>query len=467
MAGAIIAMSMVTLGALRVTLDRELNASVLSVASIQAASLTDSPDGEMHFHEWNLSPDEAASVRELNRFAQVWTSTGESMLRSQYMTEDLPLNEEALLSAASGELLWREGLFDGDPIRSLYYPLGRMGPSHEAHVLQVAAPLSGRNAMMRRSAVFLGGIGLLVVLGTFLGSWWLAGTVVRPVHDIIDQAEAIEAGSTARISAYADSEEYTRLVKTLNTMLGRLQRAYAGQRRFTADASHELRTPLTALRGELELSLRRPRTSDEYREVLESSLEEVLRLAQITEELLLLARVDAGEAQLNLEKGSLSEAARSVCDRLSQEAEGRDIGLEVISIIEGVGLFDPVLIHQVASNLIGNALKFTPPGGKVRVTITGTHENILLAVDDSGPGLGPEPGRVFERFFQADPSRAAASERAGGSGLGLSIVAAIVAAHEGFVKAGASDLGGAAISVSLPRGGPSLPARPDAPADAE
>jgi two-component system, OmpR family, sensor kinase len=458
MAVAVIGMSVVTLGVLRVTLDRELDASILSVASIQASSLIDGPDGPMHFHEWDLSPEEAASVRELNRFAQVWTRTGESILRSQYMTGDLPLSQDALLSAASGELVWREQIFDGDPIRSLYYPLGRLGPSHEAHVLQVAAPLVGRNAMLRRSTVFLGGIGLIVVLGTLLGSWWLAGTVVRPVHDIIDQAEEIEAGSTSRISAYADTDEYTRLVKTLNTMLERLQRAYAGQRQFTADASHELRTPLTALRGELELALRRSRSGDEYREVLESSLEEVLRLARITEELLLLARVDSGGARLNLEESSLSEAAKIVCNRLAREAEARSITLNVIADVRGTGLFDPVLIHQVVSNLVGNALKFAPVGGDVRVTVTGDRDAIFLAVDDSGPGLGPDPGRVFERFFQADPSRSAAPARAGGSGLGLSIVAAIVAAHEGVVEAGSSDLGGASIRVSLLRVGPTLKA---------
>jgi two-component system, OmpR family, sensor kinase len=454
MSVALLAMSLVTLGVLAVTLDRELDASVLSVASIQAASLIDSPDDEMHFHEWDVSPEEAASVRELNRFAQVWKSTGESMLRSQYMTEDLPLDQNALLDAAGGQLVWREGLFDGDPIRSLYYPLGRLGPTHETHVLQVAAPLTGRNAMIRRSAVFLGGIGLIVVLGTLLGSWWLAGTVVRPVHEIIDQAEAIEAGSTSRISAYADSEEYTRLVRTLNTMLARLQRAYEGQRRFTADASHELRTPLTALRGELELALRRPRSGEEYVEVVESSLEEVLRLADITEELLLLARVDAGAARLNLEESSLSEAARLVCDRLTPEAGKRGVNLNVVADVAGTGSFDPVLIHQMVSNLIGNAFKFTPVGGEIRVTVTGDSDEIVLAVDDSGPGLGPMPERVFERFFQADPARAADSDRAGGSGLGLSIVSAIVAAHEGRVTAGSSDLGGASIRVILPRVSP-------------
>jgi two-component system, OmpR family, sensor kinase len=454
MAVAITGVSVVTLGVLRMSLDQELDASILSVASIQAASLIDGPDGEMHFHEWDLSPEEAVSVRELNRFAQVWTSAGESMLRSQYMTEDLPLSEEALLASVGGEVVWREAEFDGDPVRSLYYPLGRLGPSHETHVLQVAATLNGRNAMMRRGFVFLGGIGVLVVIGTFFGSWWLAGSVVRPVHDIIDQAEAIEADSAARISAYADSEEYMRLVGTLNTMLERLHRAFTGQRRFTSDASHELRTPLTVLRGELELSLRKPRSGEEYREVLESSLEEVLRLSNITEELLLLARTDAGAERLNLEDASLAEAARIVCDRLSKGATERDVHLDVVETSEALGLFDVVLIHQVISNLVGNALKFTPVGGRVRVTVSGAPDVIFLSVDDSGPGLGSDPMRVFERFFQVDPARTSTSNRPRGSGLGLSIVAAIVGAHGGRVEAGVSDLGGAEVRVSLPRGGP-------------
>ena len=148
--------SAVTLITLRASLDREVDSSILNVASIQAASLTDAPSGEMHFHEWDLTPDEAASVRDLVRFAQVWQADGVSLQRSQYMTQDLPLDREHLSRAGNGELVWVDLDWDGLPIRSLYYPLERLGEAHQRHVLQVAAPLEARNELMGRVAGFLG-----------------------------------------------------------------------------------------------------------------------------------------------------------------------------------------------------------------------------------------------------------------------------------------------------------------------
>ena len=194
--------------ALREALDRQIEASILNVASIQAASVTDSPGGEMHFHEWNLTPEEAASLRDLNRYAEVWDESGHSLLRSQFLTRDLPLDTAALAKAAAGELAWTEDHLGETAIRALYYPLGRLGPSHARHVLEVAAPLSTRNRTLETAALFLAGIVLTVSAGTFLGSWWLAGRAVRPVRDITREAEAIEAGTLGRrIDAHADTRE--------------------------------------------------------------------------------------------------------------------------------------------------------------------------------------------------------------------------------------------------------------------
>ena len=162
--------SAMTLMTLRASLDREVDASILNVASIQAASLTDAASGEMHFHEWALTPDEAASVRDLVRYAQVWQADGVSLQRSQYMTQDLPLDREHLSRAGNGELVWVDLDWDGLPIRSLYYPLERLGEAHQRHVLQVAAPLEVRNALMGRVAGFLGLLVLVLSLSTFAGA---------------------------------------------------------------------------------------------------------------------------------------------------------------------------------------------------------------------------------------------------------------------------------------------------------
>jgi two-component system, OmpR family, sensor kinase len=317
MMAAVAVMSVIGVLGARLFLDNELNANLLNVASIQAGAVTDAPSGEMVFHEWDLTPAEAAQVRELNRFAQVWSASGESLLRTQYITEDLPRDTEALQRAAAGWLIMKDQQFQEMPIRSLYYPLERMGAAHAAHVLQVAAPLTGRNRLLRQLTGLLLTITLISGAASFLGGWWLASRVVRPVHEIIDQAESMGAGTLGRrIEADADEQEYERLIAVLNSLLARLEGAFDSQRRFIADASHELRSPLTALKGEMELALRRERSSDEYRRVLRSGLQEVDRLTLLTQDLLTLARVDAGVMQPRLEMTDAVERAAVVLERL-------------------------------------------------------------------------------------------------------------------------------------------------------
>ncbi|HKJ91835.1 MAG TPA: ATP-binding protein [Longimicrobiales bacterium] len=440
--------------AIRETLDRELNANLLNVASIQAASVTDAPSGAMRFHEWELTPEEAAQVRELNRYAEIWNASGESLLRTRYITHDLPLDTTALHHAAyDGQVVRTEQHFQGMPIRSLYYPLERLGPLHAHHVLQVSAPLDARNRLLHRLALMLT---LLVVgasLATLTGSWWLAERAVRPVHQIIDQAEEIEAGSLERgIRAAADSREYHRLVDVLNGMLARLRSAFESQRRFTADASHELRSPLTALRGELELARRRDRSGDEYRRVIDSSLEEVERLSRMAEDLLTLARSDAGVMKPRLDHGDLLACVTQATDRLRAAAHAGRVALDVAAQGDTLGCFDADLMQRLAWNLVDNAVRMTPPGGRVDVRVGGDDGRLTLDVLDTGPGIpDDQTERIFGRFVRLDESRT--PEPAAGTGLGLAIVRSIARAHGGDAWAENRPDGGARFHVELPVGG--------------
>jgi two-component system OmpR family sensor kinase len=454
MAAALALLSLVVVLAMREFLDRELNANLLNVASIQAASVTDAPDGEMRFHEWELTPEEATQVRELNRFTQIWSADGESLLRSQFITEDLPLDTMALHRASAGNMIISEQEYLGLSIRSLYYPLERLGSLHARHVLQVAAPLQGRSEILARLIQALAVLTAVMSLATFGGGWWLARRVVRPVNEIIDQAEAVEAGTLhRRIDAHADIREYGRLVGVLNTMLGRLDHAFEAQRRFTGDASHELRGPLTALRGEIELALRRERDRTEYRRVLASNLQEVERLSQLAEDLLTLARSDAGVMQPRLQRTDVAGRAERVVERLGRKASDKDVEVVLNSEADTDGIFDPGLLEQLLWNLLDNAVKFTPPGGRVDVRIDGRDASLVIRVADTGPGLPPEDlDRVFERFYRADQSRTHHAETSG-TGLGLSIVRAITEVHGGTATARSRPEGGAEFIVSLPRSG--------------
>ena len=449
MAGALVSISVASVLALGALLDRRIDASVLNVASIQAASVTDEPSGAMHFHEWELTPQEAVSVRDLIQYAQIWRADGESLLRSHYMTSDLPVEQAALARAADGEIVWTRGAFESVPVRILYYPLDRLGMAHQRHVLQVAAPLTSRNQLVFRVSLFLAALTLMGVGATYLGAGWLAGRAMRPVHEVIDQAEEIRAGSLdRRIRAYADTREYRRLVDVLNTMLGRIQSGFEMQRTFTADASHELRSPLTVMRGELEVALRRDRNSEEYRRVLASTLDEVVRLSRVAEDLLILARSDSGTLRVRPEPVDVSGVVDSVVERLRRQAKAKELSIETRADGDDIAELDPVLLGQVVWNLLQNAIDFAPSGGGVRVTTEGSGDVVTLTVEDDGPGFPPGQGeRVFDRFFRADAAR----PHTGGTGLGLSIVKAVAEAHGGSVRAENRSGGGARVVVRFPR----------------
>ncbi len=448
---ALFAMGGVTYMAMRASLDRQINASLINLASIQAASLTQPGSAKMEFHEWALTPAEAASVLDLNRYAQVWTAGGRSMLRTRYLTRDLPLDRAALREAMEGRLVSAEQRLGDIPVRSLYYPLVRLGPAHAHHVLEVAAPLVARNLTLERLRLLLISLILVAGAGSFAGSWWLAARVVRPVDEIIDQSEAIGAHTLGRrIQAYAGTQEYQRLVQVLNTMLERLDRAFDAQRRFTADASHELRSPLTALQGELELALRRERAPVEYRRVIASALEEAHRLGRTAEDLLTLARADAGVLRPRMRDGELATPVAHTCKRLQARAHGEEVRLTFRSRGSALVCTDPELVERLAYNLIENAIKYTPAGGEVVVEVEAGAGGALLRVADTGPGLpDAQIGRLFDRFFRADESRTPAG-MVGGTGLGLSIAQAIAQAHEASITAANRAAGGAVFTVSFP-----------------
>jgi two-component system OmpR family sensor kinase len=435
--------------ALRQTLDHQIDSSLVAVASIQAASVTADSAGDMRFYEWSLTAAEVASLADLNRYAQIWDVSGASLNRSRLLAADLPLDAEALWSAAEGEMAWAGGRYGDEDVRSVYYPLSRFGESHVGHVLQVAAPLRSRNRTLRSAGLFLGSIVLLVTASSFVGSWWLGGQAVRAVGKITAQAEDIGAETLGRrITEYEGTVEYESLVHVLNTMLDRLDMSFESQRRFTADASHELRSPLTALRGELELALRRDRSSDEYRRVIESSLEEAKRLSQLTEDLLTLARSDADAIRLQRVEFDLGERVRDTVDRSRKKADAKAIDLSVTSEGDVAANADPELLDRLVWNLLDNAIKFTKPGGAVGVRIASEGDEVHLAVDDTGPGVPRELRRsIFERFSRADAAHASHE----GTGLGLAISKTIVEAHGGSISVANRPEGGARFSVRLPR----------------
>jgi len=300
------------------------------------------------------------------------------------------------------------------------------------------------------------------ILGSALSGFWLAGRALAPVDRITRRANEIEASRLdQRLPHPGVTDEIGRLVDTLNRMIARLETSFQAMQRFTADASHELRNPLATMQNTIDVVLAQPRSPEQQRAALESLGEDVERLRRIVEDLLLLARADNGRLLLKREPVRLDELVPGLGETCQARAAELGVALEVDVPGPALVIGDEPWLYQLVGNLVDNALKFTPPGGRVRLTLRTGSGRVRLQVRDSGPGL-PEGSfeRVFERFFQADPSRARGASP--GSGLGLAIAAWIAEAHGGRIQAANHPAGGAVFTVDLPEApgpGPAAPVK--------
>ncbi|MGD9735055.1 MAG: sensor histidine kinase [Solirubrobacterales bacterium] len=303
-----------------------------------------------------------------------------------------------------------------------------------------ASPIEDAHSDVEKTFFLVGGLTLAAAL---LASYLLAARTASPLRRFAATATAVDAGDlTPRLEADRGSVvELRALADAFNHMLERLDDAFTRQRRFVSDASHELRTPLTAVRGQLEVLARSERPdAAEVRRVEGLAMAELARIERLVEELLALARLDEGQGPALAE----IEAARFLGDLASGH-----VGVEVGGLAEGHLEADPDLLARVVHNLLDNARRHTGPQGRVRLTSTGLDGELQVAVDDDGPGIpATERERVFHRFHRSDAGR---SRTTGGSGLGLAISRAIVEAHGGEIEALESPLGGARLSLRLPR----------------
>ncbi|NOT02052.1 MAG: heavy metal sensor histidine kinase [Phycisphaerales bacterium] len=289
----------------------------------------------------------------------------------------------------------------------------------------------------------------LAVLLALAAGRFLAWRSLVPLRQLAATAQGIGAAKlNQRMPVAGVGDEFDRLAVTLNEMLAKIERYVRQLKQFTADASHELRTPLSALRGAAEVALSRPRSSDELRQVLEEQLSHYERLQRIAEDLLLLARLDAGENVLIRERVDLNQAVSDVVDLFRPLAEDRRLQLEFDPVapvtIEG----DNGRIKQLLSNLVDNAVKFTPGPGRVVVGLI-RHDGVAeMTIADTGIGInGDHLPRVFDRFYRVDDSR---SSKDRGAGLGLSICRSIAEAHGGRIAIESRPLHGTTVRVTLP-----------------
>jgi two-component system, OmpR family, sensor kinase len=432
----------------RVVLGHIIDDAILSLAATEAAALHAEPTHPLSVHEISPGAGPPSFVR-LDKFVQIIDQDGDVVARSVTLgTARLPTPPALLMDLRQGETVFATVAdFGEEPIRMVSLPV-MVGESRYA--VQVAMSLDDAHAVLRvgrwlflcMSIVILAGIGITGVV--------LARKALRPIDEIVTRTRRMgEVNLGERLPQPGTGDEIARLVDTLNDMLGRLARSFEGQRRFTSDASHELRTPLARLRAELEVMVRRPRTAAEYQETLHSCLDEVTRLQRLVEELLKLARLDAGQEPEPAEAVVVNDLIDAVVAAVTPEAERRGIVIAVERAPDVVVNVAPVAVEVGLANIVHNAVKFSPTGGVVRLTVAVTPGEAVVSICDNGPGVAPdELPRLFQRFYRG---KAARSADVAGVGLGLAIARALVETQGGRISVEAAPLKGALFSVHLPR----------------
>lgn len=373
--------------------------------------------------------------------------------RGRVLDATQPLHGRALLGAhdlqqARAEPVMRDvGSVPGldEPARLLAQPVVRRDRKVVLIVGSTRADITEALSGLRTELLIAGPIALLLAS---IAGYLLAGVSLRPVESMRRRAAEISAETPGeRLPVPQTHDELERLGETLNEMLSRLESALEQQRDFIADAGHELRTPLALLRTELELALRHGRSSEELREAIRASSEEVDRLSQLADDLLLIARSERGKLELQLETVDTAELLEGVATRFEWRAQETGRGLSALPT-PGVSVCgDRLRLEQALANLVENALRHGD--GEVQLSATPVDGLIELHVTDEGSGFPPQfLGRAFERFARADGARAGSS-----AGLGLAIVLMIAEAHGGTASVANNDGPGADAWIALPREG--------------
>jgi heavy metal sensor kinase len=409
---------------------------------VAAASVDRAPDGRI---TW--VGDEGVTVDEESPWLQVWSPNGD-LLYQNFVAERLPLSasrdvasepQDRIVSlpttAGPHRVLSRHGKVSGQPV-----------------VIQVARS-EGPMRQELRELVLILVLGLpLGVAVAGLGGYSLARRALAPIERMTERARTITAERLSdRLPVHHPDDEMGRLATVFNETLGRLEASFEQMRRFTADVSHELRTPLTAIRSVGEVGLRENRDDAAYRTIIGSMLEEADRLSSLVDRLLTLSRAESGQAKLSVDVVDLRELADDVVSYLGVLAEekGQSLTVECVGTPKGMG--DRLVLRQSLINLVDNAIKYTPAGGRIRLRLADAASGPTVDVCDSGPGIAPEiQSRIFDRYYRAGKSQ---SSNIGGSGLGLAIAKWAIEASGGTLSLENTKGAGSTFRITLPRAG--------------
>jgi signal transduction histidine kinase len=403
-----------------------------------------------------LTPDVASLLEGVPGYVIV-VGRGRGLVHLSADARALPFGSaQALIDvAASPDTTGRFGIVNLPaplgPVRYYVRPITEAGPDVTAVVS--GAPTSGFVVSPPRLLTAMLWTAPFVIAASIFIGFLLVGRTLRPVEQIVDEVEAITDGRSLhrRLAQLESQDEFARLSGTLNAMLARLEQSFHLLRRFTADASHELKTPLTVLRSGIERSITHPETPADVMAILEETLFEVNRMAELVDSLLTLARADEGRAPLHLDEMDLREILVEVAETAGILGEQAGVDVEVAVPPDPVLMqADRSRVRQLLMNLLTNAIKYTAAGGNVWIESTVAEDHVVVKVRDAGIGIAPgDLPHIFDRFWRADPARSRTGARPG-VGLGLAISKWTAEAHGGSIEVQSRAGRGTTFTVTLP-----------------
>ncbi len=418
--------------------------SALELAAAQAQVMVEVVDGRLAFQS---TPNTQALARRLNDDFAISLLAEDGQLLGQLTSDDdIPL----MMPTAAGAFTFNE---DDDVWRGYNLPVQLPG-SDQAGWLQVSQelePVLDTLATFRRQIYW--GLPLALLLAG-LGGTFVASRALRPMDQMTQTARAISGQALSRRIHYQGPEdEIGRLAQTFDAMLDRLETAFKREQRFTGDAAHELRTPLTALKGQLEVTLSRPRTAEVYKATLEAMEQQVDRLIHLSNSLLYMARLEQNQIQRSEEAIGVVDFWGALLDQIRPLADEKSIQItsNIAADLVIKGHLD--LLIRLFLNLLDNAIKYTPHAGAISLEATQMNQHIITKLSNTGPPIPAEKlPHLFERFYrvEADRSRLPTAEGPGGAGLGLAIAQEIARLHGGSIEVESQENLGTTLTVHLP-----------------
>jgi heavy metal sensor kinase len=378
-----------------------------------------------------------------NEYYQVVSQKGKVVITNINRNQQT-LNWNLMMTAFNGTPRYETIQYQGENYRTLYFPLT------EDAILHIGKSLEDiEESETRLERLFFIFLPVILIVSSVL-FWLLAGKLLAPVVKISSLAENIRLGKLSeRINIGSKGREIDDLVSILNDMLDNCQRSVESQKRFSSNVSHEIRSPLTSLRGSIEVALRKKRTPEEYEDILRNNLGDIIRLSKITDNLLFLTKTDNNILELRRQWFDVKHFMERVVENFRYRALSTDISI-IEDYQENLELNGDIdLLEHAFSNLIDNAVKYTPQGGKITLRTYKEDKNIMISISDTGIGISEDDiPHIFERFYRVDKE---SSRKLGGTGLGLAITQWIINAHNGKLIVKSTLGSGSDFIVALPK----------------